>query len=80
MNTFALSIGERTASIVDGTVDLITAAVDNSRIAASAFGKGYREQHAVNLKRRAARRAWREMRSNLHRNGLVAAHAVRRAS
>ena len=79
MNTFARSIGERTASIVDGTVDLVTAAVDESCIAATAFGKGYREQHALNLKRRGARRAWRDLRS-LHRNVLVTVDAVRRAS
>ena len=60
MNNFARSIGERTASIVDGTVDLVTSTVDNSRIAATAFGKGYCEQHALNLKRRAARGAWRD--------------------
>jgi len=45
--------------------------VDNSRVAATAFGKGYREQHALNLKRRAARRAWRDMRANLHRNAVI---------
>ena len=61
---FARSIGERTASIVDGTVDIVTSTVDNSRIAATSFGKGYREQRALNLKRRAARRAWRDMRRN----------------
>ena len=30
--------------MVDGAVDFATAAVDNSRIAATAFGKGYSEQ------------------------------------
>jgi hypothetical protein len=65
MNNFAQSIGKRTASIVDGTVDLVTATVDNSRIAATAFGKGYSDQHALNLRRRAARRA---MRINLRSN------------
>jgi hypothetical protein len=80
MNTFARSIGERSASIVDGTVDVVTAAVDESCIAATAFGKGYREQHALNLKRRAARRAWRDMRNNLNRNVFVPVHAARSAS
>ena len=80
MNNFARSIGERTASIVDGTVDLVTSTVDNSRIAATSFGKGYREQHALNLKRRAARRAWRDMRANLRGNAVITVHAARRAS
>ena len=80
MNNFAYSIGERAASIVDGTVDLVTSTVDNSRIAATAFGKGYREQHALNLKRRAARRAWRDMRRNLHGNAVTTVHPAWSAS
>ena len=80
MNNFARSIGERTASIVDGTVDLVTSTVDNSRIAATAFGKGYCEQHALNLKRRAARRAWRDIRRNPHRDAVFTVRPALRAS
>ena len=79
MNNFAQSIGEHTASIVDGTVDLVTATVDNSRIAATAFGKGYREQHALNLRQRAERRAAREMRNN-PRYAVITTKPARRAS
>jgi hypothetical protein len=80
MNNFAQSIGERTASIVDGTVDLVTSTVDNSRIAATAFGKGYSEQHSLNLKRRAARRMAREMRINLRSNAVITVRPAWRAS
>jgi hypothetical protein len=79
MNNFAQSIGERTASIVDGTVDLVTATVDNSSIAATAFGKGYREQHALNLRQRAERRAAREMRIN-PRYAVITAKPSRKPS
>jgi len=70
MNTFAHSIGERTASIVDGTVDLAIATVDNSRIAATAFGKAYSERRALNLRRRAERRAKR-MRTHVSNNSVL---------
>ena len=71
MNTFAHSIGERTASIVDGTVDLAIATVDNSRIAATAFGKAYSERRALNLRRRAERRAIREMRGRFCSGAVI---------
>ena len=71
MNTLAHSIGERTASIVDGTVDLAIATVDNSRIAATAFGKAYSERRALNLKRRAERRARREMYTHASNNAVI---------
>ena len=80
MNNFAHTLGQGTARIIDGTQDVVEATWDNSRIAATAFGKGYSEQHARNLKRRAARRMAREMRINLRRNAGITVRPAWRVS
>ena len=64
MNSFAHTLGQGTARVIDGTQDAVEATWDNSKIAATAFGKGYREQRALNLMKREQRRATRELRSS----------------
>ena len=79
MNNFAHSIGQSTASLVDGAQDLLEDSLYATKAASTAFATAYAEQHALNLRRRAERRAARELRTN-PAYALALARRVRRPS
>ena len=79
MKNFAQAAGQSTAAILDGAQDLLEDSYHATKVASTAFGQGYAEQHALNLRRRAERRAARELRNN-PTYAVVPARRVRRAA
>ena len=70
MKTFAQAVGQSTAAILDGAQDLLEDSYHATKIASAACAKGYAEQHALNVRRRAERRAKR-MRTHISNNAVL---------
>lgn len=80
MNPFAQLIGQSAAANLDDAQDLFEDSCHATTVARGACAKGYAEQHALNLKRRAERHAAREGTATPRSHALVTVRPARRAS